>query len=103
MSPPITVIILTFNEAIHIERCIRSIQVLTHNIIVVDCYSTDSTLEIARSLGAKVLQHAWEGNQATQMNWALTQLPTSAQWVMRIDAGNYSAEADGDDAAVNKI
>ena len=86
MSLPITVIILTFNEAIHIERCIRSIQVLTHNIIVVDCYSTDSTLEIARSLGAKVLQHAWEGNQATQMNWALTQLPTSAQWVMRIDA-----------------
>ena len=86
MSLPITAIILTFNEAIHIERCIRSIQVLTHNIIVVDCYSTDSTVEIARSLGAKVLQHAWEGNQATQMNWALTQLPTSAQWVMRIDA-----------------
>ncbi|MEI6096557.1 MAG: glycosyltransferase, partial [Gammaproteobacteria bacterium] len=86
MSLPITALVLTFNEAIHIERCLRSIQVLTHDIIVVDCFSTDTTVNVAEALGAKVLRHEWEGNQAAQINWALTQLPSNTEWVMRIDA-----------------
>lgn len=34
-------------------------------------FSTDKTVEIAKSLGANVIQHAWPGNQAEQFNWAL--------------------------------
>ena len=79
------VIILTYNEEIHLDRCIRSIQALEPSIMVVDCYSSDKTLEIAHRHGANVVQHRWV-NYATQFNWALTQLPSDADWVLRLDA-----------------
>ena len=85
----LTVIILTYNEELHLARCLESALQLTSNIVVVDCYSTDRTLEIARSYGSTVLQRAWDGSHSTQVNWALNQLahlPTQTEWVMRIDA-----------------
>jgi glycosyltransferase involved in cell wall biosynthesis len=83
----ITAIILTFNEEIHLARCIKSLLPLTNDIVVVDSLSTDSTLEIARQYGARVLQRAWENNHSIQFNWALTQLdPNKTEWVLRIDA-----------------
>lgn len=81
----ITAIILTYNEEPHLARCISSIQKLTNNIVVVDCHSTDSTLEIARSYGARVIENNWL-NHATQFNWALTQLDAQTEWVLRVDA-----------------
>jgi glycosyltransferase involved in cell wall biosynthesis len=62
---------------------------LTSNIVVVDCFSTDRTVEIAQSFGASVLQRAWDGSHSTQVNWALdqlSQLSIQTEWVMRIDA-----------------
>ena len=47
MNNSIAVIILAFNEEIHIERCIRSAQAVSDEIIVVDSFSTDNTCEIA--------------------------------------------------------
>jgi glycosyltransferase involved in cell wall biosynthesis len=58
-------------------------------IFVVDCFSTDETGEIAKSLGAEVVQHAWLGNQAEQFNWALAKLPIKTKWVLRLDADEY--------------
>lgn len=85
-SPSITVIILTFNEAKHLQRCIDSIRPLTSDIVVVDSLSTDDTVTIAKKNAATVLERAWENNHSTQFNWALTQLPAQTQWVLRIDA-----------------
>lgn len=85
----ITCIILTFNEQIHIKRCIESVKDIAKDIFVVDCFSTDKTIEIAGSLGAKVIQHKWEGNQAKQFNWALQNLPITTTWVLRLDADEY--------------
>ena len=85
----LTIIILTYNEELHLARCLESALRLTPNIVVVDCFSTDRTVEIAQSFGATVLQRAWDGSHSTQVNWALDQLahlPTQAAWVMRIDA-----------------
>ena len=70
----ITALVLTYNEEIHIERCLRSILPLTQQIVVVDSLSTDNTVKLARSLGAQVLERAWENNHSTQVNWALDQL-----------------------------
>jgi glycosyltransferase involved in cell wall biosynthesis len=84
----ITAIILVFNEAMHIERCIKSLRGVADVILVVDCYSTDHTVAIARGLGARVLQHPWT-NHATQFNWALSQLQDDTEWVLRIDADEY--------------
>jgi len=83
----ITVIILTFNEEIHLARCIESLLPLTADIVVVDSLSTDRTIEIARQYGTRVLERAWENNHSIQFNWALTQLdPNQTEWVLRIDA-----------------
>lgn len=82
----ITVVILTFNESLHLQRCIDSVHSLTHNIVVVDSLSTDDTVEIAQKNGLTVLERAWENNHSTQFNWALEQLPKETQWIFRIDA-----------------
>ena len=84
----IAAIILTFNEEKHIERCIRSLSGVCEEIFVVDCFSTDRTVKIAESLGARVYQHAWT-NYATQFNWGLANCPITAEWVWRIDADEY--------------
>lgn len=85
----LTAIILTFNEEIHLARCLESVGKLTSQMVVVDCFSTDRTLEIAGRYGATVLQRPWDGSHSTQVNWALDQLanlPIKTDWVMRIDA-----------------
>lgn len=85
----ISVIILTFNEEIHIGRCIESVKNISENIFVVDCYSTDRTAEIAENLGAKVFQHKWEKSYSKQFNWALENLPIDTEWILRLDADEY--------------
>lgn len=88
MSNSIAVIILTLNEEIHIERCIRSAKAVTDEIIVVDSFSTDHTCEKARELGAVVYQHQFV-NYAKQFNWALANCEIKAQWIWRLDADEY--------------
>lgn len=85
----LTLIILTFNEEKHLERCIRSIQFVAERIIVVDSFSTDRTQEIARSLGAEVFQNPFV-NQAQQFQWALDNAGIESEWVMRMDADEYA-------------
>ena len=84
----ISVIILTFNEGKHITRCINSLKSFAKEIFIVDSFSTDSTVEMALSEGAKVFQNKYT-NQAIQFNWALKTCPISTEWVMRIDADEY--------------
>lgn len=81
----LTIVILTFNEENHIERCLRSAFQVAHHVFVVDSFSIDRTLAIAESLGAQVWQHEFK-NHATQLAWALENLPIVTEWVMRVDA-----------------
>ena len=85
----IAVAILTFNEAMHIRRCIENVSPWAHDVFVVDCFSTDKTVEIAKSLGAQVFQNPWEGLYSRQFNWALDHLPIQTKWVLRLDADEY--------------
>lgn len=78
-------IILTLNEAHHLPRCLASLNGVVDAVLVADSFSTDDTLRIAQEYGARVVQHPFV-NQATQFNWALTQLNADADWVLRIDA-----------------
>ena len=81
----ITAIILTYNEARHIARAIRSIRAFVDQVCVVDSGSTDGTTDIARQWGAEVHTHAFV-NQAKQFQWALDTLDIQGQWVLRLDA-----------------
>jgi glycosyltransferase involved in cell wall biosynthesis len=87
----LTVIILTLNEALHIERCIRNALGVARAVVVVDSGSSDGTRDIAAALGARVLQNPWV-NYATQINWALQHADIHAEWVMRLDADEYMDE-----------
>ncbi len=89
MKTDLSVIVLTFNEEIHIERCLRSVLSLSHDVFVLDSFSTDNTVDLAENLGAVVFQNKWENNYARQFNWALQNLPIKTQWVLRLDADEY--------------
>ncbi|MGB5063898.1 MAG: glycosyltransferase family 2 protein [Candidatus Competibacter sp.] len=78
-------VILTLNEARHLPRCLASLAGVADGVLIADCFSTDDTLRVAQEHGARVVQHLFV-NQATQFNWALTQLDADTDWVLRIDA-----------------
>ncbi len=84
----LSVLILTFNEEQHIERCIKSLGPFAKDIFIVDSFSTDETVEIAKSLGAEVFQNKWV-NYATQFQWGLDNCPIKTKWVMRMDADEF--------------
>ncbi len=84
----LSVIILTYNEEKHIARCIESLLPIARDIFIVDSYSTDKTVAIAESLGAKVYQNKWV-NYAIQFQWGLDNCPIQTEWVMRMDSDEY--------------
>jgi glycosyltransferase involved in cell wall biosynthesis len=84
----LSVIILTHNESKHIERCIKSLLLVTDKIFIVDSFSTDNTVSIATSLGAVVIQNPWV-SYAFQFNFGIKNNPHQTSWLMRIDADEY--------------
>ena len=85
----ITAIILTGNEELHIKRCLDKIAPVVKEVFIIDCFSTDKTLEIARNYqNITILQNKWV-NYATQFNWALENAPVKTKWVLRLDADEY--------------
>lgn len=91
-NPSIAVVILTFNESIHLPRALECVHNFATEVFVIDSFSTDDTLEIATKAGARVLQHPFQ-NQARQFQWALDNAPITSEWVMRLDADEI-VEAD---------
>ena len=82
-KPTLSVILITNNEASNILGCLASVS-FADQIVVVDCGSTDNTVELARSVGANVLQTVdWPGFGA-QKNRALDL--ATCDWVFAIDA-----------------
>ncbi len=90
--PSVAVIILTYNETLHLPRALEHIAGFAQEIFVVDSFSTDGTVDLARAHGAHVLQHTFQ-NYAKQFEWALENAPITAEWVMRLDADEI-VEAD---------
>ena len=81
----ITAIVLTRNEEKNIERCLQSVCGLCCRMVVVDCGSTDRTVELAKACGAEVYFHEFE-YYARQFNWGLDNCGIDTRWVIRIDA-----------------
>lgn len=83
LRPPLSVTIITLNEEKNIARAIQSVKGLAQEVLVVDSGSQDRTKEIARDLGARVLENPWPG-YGQQKNFAQNQ--TTYDWVLNIDA-----------------
>lgn len=88
MNNSIAAIILTYNEEKHISRCINSLKNICEEIFVIDSFSKDRTVEIAKEAGAQVYQNPWK-NYATQFNWGLKNCPITTEWIWRIDADEF--------------
>jgi len=85
----VTAIILTKNEEANIAEAINSV-IWAAEILVVDSFSTDNTLELARQFPVKILQRPFD-NHARQKNWAFTQ--ASHRWILILDADERIPEA----------
>ena len=81
----LSLIILTYNEALNLPTCLARLKPLEAEIFIVDSGSTDKTVEIAKQANCQVIFHPFE-NQAKQLNWGLQYLPIKTPWVMRLDA-----------------
>ncbi|WP_152286936.1 glycosyltransferase family 2 protein [Flavicella marina] len=84
----LTAIILTYNEEIHLQRCLDSLKYICEKIIVVDSFSNDETKNIAVRNKVEFYQNPWK-NHAVQFNWALDNCNISTDWVIRVDADEY--------------
>jgi len=100
-KPSIAVIILTYNESIHLARALDHLRSFVREIFVVDSFSTDNTAELAKAGGAQVLQNPFK-YQAQQFDWALQNAPITSDWVMRLDADEV-IEADLAEEIVAKL
>jgi len=87
----LTTIILTFNEEVHIARAINNVKGWCKEVFVLDSGSTDKTIEIAKSLGAKVFYRKFD-NYANQRNYAIKELPVETEWILFLDADEYLTE-----------
>lgn len=88
---PLSAVIITFNEEQNIERCIKSVKEVADEIIVLDSFSTDQTVNIARNLGAIVHQEIFRG-YIGQKNLAI-----------QLASHNYVLSLDADEALDEKL
>ncbi|HSS96757.1 MAG TPA: glycosyltransferase family 2 protein, partial [Terriglobales bacterium] len=89
----LSVVIISYNEEANIGRTLESVMPLVSEgkgeIIVVDSGSTDRTVEIAKSFGAKVFTEAWKG-YAAQKNSAIDK--ATGDWILSLDADEEVGE-----------
>ena len=86
----LTVVILTYNEELHIRRCLENVSSFAKKVYVIDSPSTDKTVEICKEFpNVEVVVHKYPGNQAEQFNWALDNVKIDTEWVLRLDADEY--------------
>lgn len=85
MMKLLTVIVLTYNEAKHISRCLASCSRLDARLVVVDSFSGDDTCDLAQTKGAEVYQNPFV-SQAQQFEWAMENCGIETEWILRLDA-----------------
>lgn len=79
----ITAAVITFNEEGRIERCLKSLN-WVDEIVVIDSYSRDRTVELCRKYSGKVHQHPWPNNYSEQRTKA--HLYAENDWILFLDA-----------------
>jgi glycosyltransferase involved in cell wall biosynthesis len=82
---PVTAIVLTYNEKLNLRECIDSVINYVDEIVVVDSYSTDETISIAKSYNLKCYQNKFV-NQSKQFIWASDNIDIRNEWILRLDA-----------------
>jgi glycosyltransferase involved in cell wall biosynthesis len=82
---PVSVIVPVRNEARNLSRCLESLAGFGE-VYVIDSESTDDTVAIAQSRGAKVVQFHYAGGWPKKRQWAMDTLPLAYDWILLLDA-----------------
>jgi len=82
---PVSVIIPVRNEAANLPRCLEALRDIGE-VFVIDSQSTDSTVEIARSYNAQVVQFHYQGGWPKKRQWAMDNLRLTYDWILLLDA-----------------
>ena len=80
----VSVLILTLNEERNLTACLEAVK-WSDDIVVLDSFSSDRTVEIAKSFGARVIQRRFD-NWSSHQNWASQEIPFKNRWVYYSDA-----------------
>lgn len=89
MKIELSVVFITYNEEKNIGRALDAVKEIADDIVVVDSFSQDNTVEICKSNGARVVQHRFEGH-IQQKNFAVTQ--ALFPYVLSLDADELPDE-----------
>jgi glycosyltransferase involved in cell wall biosynthesis len=81
---PVSVLVPAKNEEANLPDCLASLH-SADEIFVVDSQSTDKSVEIALTYGAKVVQFYFNGHWPKKKNWSLENLPFQNEWVLIVD------------------
>ena len=84
----LTVVMVVYNEEKLLPRALESVARLNVNVVIFDSYSTDNTIEIAKSFGCSVVQDEWE-TWTVKVDSAINSDQITTPWVMRIDADEF--------------
>lgn len=83
-TAPVAVVMISLNEAHNMEAVLKNLSGWAQEVFLVDSYSADTTVDIALRHGVKVVQRGFRGF-GDQWNFALTDLPITAPWTMKLD------------------
>jgi len=86
ISIKVACIVLTLNEEIFIEDCLRHVEPYVDWLLVSDGGSTDATVDIARRIAGHVLIRPFSGSFAEERNVAHEHVPPHINWVLQVDA-----------------
>jgi glycosyltransferase involved in cell wall biosynthesis len=92
ISPTLSLCMIVKNEEEYLLQCLNSVKSIVDEMVIVDTGSTDRTVEIAESFGAKVLHHTWNNDFAEARNVSLQH--ATCNWILVLDADEVIEERD---------
>lgn len=87
----LTIVILTYNEEVNLPHAMENVKGFAKEIVVLDSHSTDRTVEIAKSYGARVYNRVFD-DFSRQRKYALQDISYNTRWVFVLDADEYLTE-----------
>ena len=91
-QPGISLCMIVKNESDHLADCLKSVQELAREMVIVDTGSSDQTIEVARSCGARVYSFTWNDDFSAARNHSL--MYAESEWIMVLDADEVIDEDD---------
>ena len=86
---PVSVLMLTLNEEANLRQSLPLLAGWVDDVVILDSFSTDQTIEVAKHFGARVLQHKFEGH-AKQWLWGMREIDFKHEWIFMHDPDQRS-------------